>query len=86
MPTFMPDSGLILKPYFYRLPGKACATQQRLFTRVGKVFLKTSKLCALVWDSYEQIVDACCKAWNWFANDPARICSIGTRNWAWVNV
>jgi transposase len=49
-------------------------------------YLRANKLCALVWDSYEQIVDACCKAWNWFANDPARICSIGTRNWAWVNV
>ena len=49
-------------------------------------YLRANKLCALVWDSYEQIVDACCKAWNWFASDPARICSIGTRDWAWVNV
>lgn len=30
MATFLPDSGLILKPYLNRLPGKACAAQQRL--------------------------------------------------------
>jgi transposase len=49
-------------------------------------YLRANKLCALVWDSYEAIVDACCKAWNWFVNDPARIQSIGTREWAWVEV
>jgi transposase len=49
-------------------------------------YLRANKLNALVWDSYEQIIDACSKAWNWFANDPARIQSIGTRNRAWVNV
>ena len=49
-------------------------------------YLRANKLCAFAWDSYEKILDACCKAWNWFANDPARIQSIGIREWAWVNV
>jgi hypothetical protein len=30
MATFLPDPGLILKPYLNRLPGKVCAVQQRL--------------------------------------------------------
>ena len=39
-----------------------------------------------VWDSYEAIVEACADAWNFFVNDPDRIRSIGTRDWATVNL
>jgi hypothetical protein len=49
-------------------------------------YLRANKLCALVWDSYDAIVGACRDAWNFLVNDPARIQSIGTREWAWVNV
>jgi transposase len=49
-------------------------------------YLRANKLCSLVWDSYDAIVDACCIAWNWFVNDAARIQSIGTRQWTWVDV
>ena len=49
-------------------------------------FLRANKLCATVWDSYDAILDACAEAWNWFVNDPDRIKSIGTRDWATVNV
>jgi len=31
-------------------------------------------------------VAACADAWNWLANDPARIRSIGTRQWATGNI
>ena len=49
-------------------------------------YLRSNKLCATAWDSYEAIVEACADAWNWFVNDPDRIRSIGTRGWATVNV
>ena len=49
-------------------------------------YLRANKLCALVWDSYDAIVDACTTAWNWLIADPARITSIGTRQWACVSV
>ncbi len=45
-------------------------------------YLRQNKLCALVWDSYDEIVDACKAAWNWLIADPERIQSIGTRQWA----
>ena len=45
----------------------------------------TNKLCNLVWDSYEEIVEACRKAWEFLINDPGRIRSIGMRLWACVN-
>ena len=49
-------------------------------------YLRANKLCALVSDSYEAIVEACRDAWTFLINDPARIRSIGGREWAWVNV
>jgi hypothetical protein len=35
---------------------------------------------------YDDIVDACKQAWHFLISDPNRIRSIGTRNWARVNV
>ena len=49
-------------------------------------YLRQNKLCAIVWNSYEEILEACAKAWNWLIGDPDRIRSIGSRNWATVNV
>ncbi|HEY4043678.1 MAG TPA: IS630 family transposase [Rhodopila sp.] len=49
-------------------------------------YLRANRLSAGVWDSYDEILDACCEAWNWFANDPDRIRTIGTREWATVNL
>ncbi len=49
-------------------------------------YLRTNKLCALVWDSYDAIVDACRSAWHFLVNDPKRIQSIGTRDWACVSL
>ncbi len=48
-------------------------------------YLRTNTLCALVWESYEDIVDACVAAWHFLINDPQRIRSIGTRKWACVS-
>jgi hypothetical protein len=49
-------------------------------------YLRANKLSATVWNDYNQIVDACAEAWNWFATDTDRIRSIGTREWATVNL
>ena len=49
-------------------------------------YLRANKLCALVWDSYDAIVNACKSAWDFLVNDPKRIQSIGSREWASVNL
>jgi putative transposase len=49
-------------------------------------YLRQNKLCAQVWDTYDDIVQACKKAWDFLINDPDRIRSIGSRDWARVNV
>jgi transposase len=49
-------------------------------------YLRASKLPACVWDSYDEILAACADAWNWFVNNQGRIRSVGTREWATVNV
>ena len=49
-------------------------------------YLRQNKLCALVWNTYEQILDACQSAWRFLIDDPERIQSIGTRQWACVNL
>ena len=47
-------------------------------------YLRGNKLSSLVWDSYEAMCQACTQAWRFLVNDPARIVSIGTREWACV--
>jgi hypothetical protein len=49
-------------------------------------YLRANKLSAGVWDSYEEILAACADAWKWLVDDPGRIRSIGTREWATVNI
>jgi hypothetical protein len=48
-------------------------------------YLRANTLCALVWDNYDAIVEACRNAWAFLIKDPDRIRSIGSRDWAWVN-
>ena len=48
-------------------------------------YLRGNKLCAVVWDTYDAIVQACRKAWGFLTDDPDRIRSIGTREWASVS-
>lgn len=47
-------------------------------------FLRANKLSMRVWNTYDDIVQACREAWNWFVADPARIVSIAHRPWASV--
>ena len=49
-------------------------------------YLRQNKLCNIVWDTYDDIVEACKNAWNWLMDDPKRIDTIAHRNWASVNL
>ncbi|SFL17930.1 DDE superfamily endonuclease [Falsiroseomonas stagni DSM 19981] len=49
-------------------------------------YLRQNQLSNRVFEAYEAIVDACCTAWNALTDDPARITSIATRDWAQVTV
>ena len=49
-------------------------------------YLRANKRAARVWNSDEEIVEACADAWKWLMADPDRIRSIGTRQWATVSV
>ena len=51
-------------------------------------YLRANKLASTVFNTYDDIVEACCNAWNFFANDPTSITSITSitqRSWAEVN-
>ncbi len=47
-------------------------------------YLRQNKLAITVFDDDDHILDACCKAWNFFANDKPVVASITTRDWAAV--
>ena len=49
-------------------------------------YLRGNKLSAKVWDTYEEIVQACAAAWNWLMADTDRIRSLGARDWITVNL
>ena len=49
-------------------------------------YLRSNKLAITVFDGYDAIVDACCAAWNFFANDTQAITSITSRSWAEINI
>jgi len=44
--------------------------------------LRSNKLSNLVFDSYDDIATRCCQAWNWLIDQPWKIMSIGSRDWA----
>jgi len=48
-------------------------------------YLKDKYLANRTFQSLEDIVDACCKAWNAFANAEGIIGSLTTRSWAQIN-
>jgi hypothetical protein len=48
-------------------------------------YLRANKLCARIWNTYDDIVEACRRAWLFLINDPNRIRSLGSREWASVN-
>ena len=48
-------------------------------------FLRANWRAISVFDDYDAIVDACCSAWNRFAEQPEIVKSITSREWATVN-
>lgn len=48
-------------------------------------YLRGNKLAITVFDDYDDIVDKCCEAWTFFAQDKVAITSITSRSWATVN-
>ena len=49
-------------------------------------YLRGNELSNTVFESYGDIVDKSCAAWMFLANDPDRIASVTTRDWAAVDV
>ena len=45
-------------------------------------FMRDNWLSNRVFDSYDDIVDHCCAAWNKLVEQPWKIMSIGLRDWA----
>ena len=45
-------------------------------------YLRQNYLSNRIFDSYDDILDACCDAWNKLIAQPERITSIATRHWA----
>jgi putative transposase len=46
-------------------------------------FMRENWLSNRIFESYQQIVDPCCHAWNKLIDQPWRIMSIGMREWAY---
>ncbi len=70
-----------------------CPSRPRLGGRgMGRGFrsmqagMRGNKLAITVFDSYAGIIDKCCIAGNFFANDRDAVTSITTRSWATVNL
>ena len=51
-------------------------------SRMSRQFLRQNYLANSVFDSYEAIISACCRARNALIADPDRIISIASRSWA----
>jgi len=45
-------------------------------------FMRDNWLSNCVFETYEEILDHCCDAWNKLVDQPERIKSIGLRDWA----
>ena len=45
-------------------------------------FMRDNWLSNRIFQSYDDLVDHCCVAWNKLADQPWRIMSIGLRDWA----
>ena len=45
-------------------------------------YMRDNWLSNRVFETYDEIVDHCCNAWNKLVAQPGRITSIGRRDWA----
>lgn len=48
-------------------------------------YLRSNQLAIRLFETYEAILDACCKAWNDLTAMPTRLASITQRGWAKVS-
>ena len=71
LPPYSPDPG--------SSPGQALNPVENVWQ-----YLRANWLAISVFDTYEAIVEACCKAWNRFADQPEIVTSIASRCWATV--
>jgi len=46
-------------------------------------FLRDNWLGDQIFNSYEDILDLCCEAWNWLVAQPWKIMSLSLRDWAY---
>ncbi len=49
-------------------------------------YLRANYLNISIWHTYEEIVDACCRAWNAFIQDIDRVMSLTRRSWATISL
>ncbi|GJD60802.1 IS630 family transposase [Methylobacterium frigidaeris] len=49
-------------------------------------YLRQNKLANRIFRDYRQIVDACCDAWNFFADNPGIVTSITARDWVQIKL
>ena len=47
-------------------------------------YLRSNKLANRVYETYDDILEACTDAWNWLTSQPERITVIASRPWAQV--
>ena len=64
--------GLVVPDNITLLPLPPYAPELNSFEKVW-AYLRANKLAITVFDSYDDIVTACCSAWNFFATDPKTI-------------
>ena len=76
-------SRLIVPGNITRLPLPPYAPELNPMENVWD-YLRGNKFSSLVWGTYDAIVEACRRAWLFLTDDPDRIASIGTRQWAYV--
>jgi hypothetical protein len=72
---------LQLPPNIFLMPLPKAAPELNPVEQVWQV-LRDQHLANRVFDSYDQIVDCCCYAWNWFADGVESIKQLCSREWA----
>ena len=73
----MPDAGVPDNITLLKLP--SYAPELDPMENVWQ-YLRANKLAITVFDTYNEILDKCSDAWNFFANDPERINAIAHRD------